>query len=65
MNGGWSNWREWTESQCSTTCDYGYLTRTRLRTCTEPQPSRGGKNCKGDNWQTFTITCKNEEECGK
>ena len=43
VNGSWSTWGSW--SNCSTTCGDGVL--TRLRTCTDPIPLNGGRDCPG------------------
>ena len=40
-DGGYSEWSSWT--QCSTTCGNGR--RSRSRSCTNPPPSPGGKDC--------------------
>ena len=45
VDGGWS-----TYGACSTTCDAGIQTKT----CTNPAPSNGGKDCVGD----ATKVCK-------
>ncbi|KAL9955603.1 hypothetical protein ACROYT_G036947 [Oculina patagonica] len=42
-NGGYSQWGDWTK--CSVTCGTGQ--RSRSRTCTNPPPSSGGKDCSG------------------
>lgn len=42
-DGAWSLWGSWTP--CSRTCSNG--TRSRNRTCTNPKPSHGGKQCQG------------------
>ncbi|XP_063690486.1 uncharacterized protein LOC134823063 [Bolinopsis microptera] len=56
VNGGWSNYGEW--SECSKTCGGGIQTRTR--TCTNPAPLHGGTECAGDS--TETQPC-NTESC--
>ncbi|XP_048584539.1 uncharacterized protein LOC5510519 isoform X4 [Nematostella vectensis] len=53
VDGGWSDYSSW--SLCTKSCGGG--TRTRTRTCTNPKPSSGGKDCVGDDKQT--------RECGK
>ena len=51
VNGGWSDFGEW--SECSVTCGGGIKERTR--TCTNPPRAYGGLDCVGDN--------KEEEAC--
>ena len=41
VNGGWTEWREW--SACSISCGGG--SQTRFRNCTNPIPANGGLNC--------------------
>ena len=41
MDGGYSGWQAW--GACTVTCGGGTMMRTR--SCTEPQPSGGGKDC--------------------
>ncbi|KAK3728739.1 hypothetical protein QZH41_002662 [Actinostola sp. cb2023] len=43
VNGHWSDWSDW--SYCNRPCDTGEEKRTR--TCTNPTPQYGGKDCKG------------------
>lgn len=43
IHGGFSAWSEY--SSCSVTCGKGTWTRTR--SCTNPAPSNGGKQCEG------------------
>ncbi|XP_022098999.1 SCO-spondin-like, partial [Acanthaster planci] len=43
-DGGWSGWTVW--SPCDRTCGWG--TRLRFRSCTNPFPRNGGKNCSDE-----------------
>ncbi|XP_052236371.1 coadhesin-like isoform X3 [Dreissena polymorpha] len=43
IDGGWT---DFVDSHCSTTCGPGVLVSTR--TCTNPAPQNGGKNCEGE-----------------
>ena len=45
VDGGWSEWREW--SSCDVNCGTGK--RSQLRDCTNPFPLNDGKFCKGSN----------------
>ncbi|EDO35401.1 predicted protein, partial [Nematostella vectensis] len=53
-DGGWSEWEAW--SPCSQTC--GGAPVTRMRTCNNPEPKRGGLPCEGDNTETATDCTK-------
>lgn len=44
INGDWSAWGDW--GACSRTCGAG--TKQRVRACTNPAPSWGGKSCGAD-----------------
>ena len=59
MNGGYTNW---TISKCSVTCGGGV--RTFTRTCTNPPPANGGKNCSELGPANKTGSC-NEQGCRK
>lgn len=48
VDGGWSDFSAW--SDCSKNCGGGSQKRTR--TCTNPKPAHGGKNCVGNAEET-------------
>ena len=51
VDGGWSEWQNVTE--CSVTCGEGVI--IQQRTCTQPSPSCGGRDCVGEN--TTNVSC--------
>ena len=53
VDGGWSDWQNMTN--CSTTCGEDVI--TQQRTCTQPSPSCGGRECLGEN--TTNVSCDN------
>ena len=59
MDGGYS---EWEVSECSVTCGGG--TKSLTRTCTNPPPSNGGKNCSHLGPAEEMASC-NEQACRK
>ena len=56
VNGGYSDWMPY--SVCSKTCGGGV--QTRKRTCTNPPPSNGGKDCSGLGPDNTTRECNNQ-----
>ena len=58
MDGGWSDYGEW--SKCSADCGIGF--HTRSRTCTNPAPANGGADCKGQD--TERGECNNGDCAG-
>ncbi|KAL3852075.1 hypothetical protein ACJMK2_015762 [Sinanodonta woodiana] len=63
VNGGWGEWRNWTESSsCSTSCGGGTMTIVRTRFCINPPPENGGKHCNGTMSQSLNVPC-NTEPC--
>ena len=52
VDGNWNSWGEW--GDCSVTCGDGV--KTRIRTCTNPPPADGGKECVGDS-SSETSAC--------
>ncbi|KPP59981.1 hypothetical protein Z043_122053, partial [Scleropages formosus] len=61
VDGQWSEWTEW--SQCDAPCDGGV--RMRNRTCSNPPPKNGGRDCEGMTLQTHSCNvqpCRPGEE---
>lgn len=55
-DGGWSTWSEW--GSCNKVCGTGL--KTRRRSCTNPVPSTGRRNCTGDyteNTNCHVVDC--------
>ncbi|CAC5415827.1 Coadhesin,Hemicentin-1,Thrombospondin-2,Mucin-like protein [Mytilus coruscus] len=58
IDGGWSSFGIWTSwSLCSSTCGSGEKTRSRNRTCSNPIPQYGGKQCSGYAAENTTSDC--------
>ncbi|KAL4217214.1 Hemicentin-1 [Mactra antiquata] len=55
VDGKWGNWAAW--STCQVSCGSGF--QYRSRTCNNPAPKDGGKNCVGDS--SATQICKIRE----
>ncbi|XP_053386636.1 SCO-spondin-like [Mercenaria mercenaria] len=53
IDGNWSNWSQFTS--CGSVCGDGYT--WRYRTCSNPAPQNGGKNCTGSSEQR--LACNN------
>uniref|UniRef100_A0A0G4GYC4 WSC domain-containing protein n=1 Tax=Chromera velia CCMP2878 TaxID=1169474 RepID=A0A0G4GYC4_9ALVE len=54
VHGGWTSWSSWTP--CSKQCGLGK--RHRTRTCSNPYPSRGGRQCYGSAREESTCALK-------
>ncbi|CAG2194245.1 Hemicentin-1,Coadhesin,Adhesion G protein-coupled receptor B3,Thrombospondin-2,Thrombospondin-1,Mucin-like protein [Mytilus edulis] len=52
INGNWGSWSVWTV--CSSSCDSGYQTRSRL--CNNPVPSLNGTNCNGKSFEVLNCS---------
>ncbi|RXN17958.1 SCO-spondin [Labeo rohita] len=57
VDGQWSEWTQW--SGCDVLCGGGLMVRNR--TCSNPPPKNGGRDCNGMSRQT--LTC-NTQSCG-
>lgn len=58
VDGGWSSYGQWsTWSLCDATCDGGTQFRNRTRTCTNPAPAYGGKQCVGNTSNSDSQIC--------
>ena len=54
IDGGWSDWSKW--GNCSKPCGPGIKKRTR--TCSNPYPFLGGKDCSGDLFEVSSCKLK-------
>ena len=61
INGGYSEWGEW--GNCSVPCGNG--SKSRERTCTNPEPQGEGKDCHMIGKSTDVMECKIKECPGK
>ena len=57
VDGGWTKWSRW--SICKGLCGYGE--QERLRSCTNPKPIYGGKDCYG--YAKETRKCDTGRPC--
>ena len=56
VHGNWSDWTPF--GTCSRTCGGG--TKNRFRTCSNPTPQHGGRNCEGSQIESMecnTLPC--------
>lgn len=60
VDGGWSAWSGYNSSTCSRTCGGGVY--FRQRTCSNPRPKNGGKNCIGES-RGYPKVCKRKVAC--
>ena len=58
VNGGWGAWTSW--SKCGENCQ-----RTRSRSCNNPAPVNGGRNCVGDRRDATACSGGNCNNRGK
>ncbi|KAJ8042331.1 Hemicentin-1 [Holothuria leucospilota] len=56
QDGNWAQWTSW--SPCSVTCGFG--TSSRNRTCSDPAPASGGRDCPGS---LIVNNFYQEEDC--
>jgi len=59
IDGGFSQWTTW--SECSVYCGEGTITRTR--SCTQPIPAHGGRDCVGANSENKTCVNAQNPKC--
>ena len=63
VNGGWSSYGSWSLwSKCPVTCGGGKTSRERKRTCSNPTPKYGGKQCDGSSTESSNMDC-NKSPC--
>ncbi|XP_041355522.1 coadhesin-like [Gigantopelta aegis] len=63
VNGGWSSWGYDQLGVCSVTCGVGARRRYQIRTCTNPAPENGGKDCGTGSKRSSTVSCDTEVKC--
>ena len=60
---GWSSWGDWSTcwSETGTACSNG--TSNRTRSCSDPSPADGGKECEGEDieFQNCELPCQTAE----
>ncbi|XP_067682690.1 A disintegrin and metalloproteinase with thrombospondin motifs adt-1-like [Haliotis asinina] len=62
VNGGYSQWSEWSLVPCTATCGTNVTSvKTRFRSCTNPAPNHGGRSCSGPSFETLSFTCSLSE----
>lgn len=54
VNGQWNCWTTW--SACSVTCKGGV--QSQMRSCNNPSPQHGGKNCSGESMVTRSCNVR-------
>ncbi|XP_071960715.1 properdin-like isoform X2 [Antedon mediterranea] len=57
VDGGWTRWKRW--SSCSVSCGKGY--QYRVRTCSNPPPLYGGRQCVGKD--SIVRSCTVRKSC--
>ncbi|KAK3601702.1 hypothetical protein CHS0354_016060 [Potamilus streckersoni] len=63
VDGGWGAWYAWTySSSCSASCGGGTRRQVRARSCSNPFPQNGGKQCNGSISESQTVQC-NTQPC--
>ncbi|XP_071099423.1 coadhesin-like [Haliotis cracherodii] len=58
VDGGVSTWGQWAGPACPQTCGPSHaIMKTRIRTCTNPVPDKGGANCTESLSETDDVSC--------
>ncbi|XP_048241924.1 coadhesin-like [Haliotis rufescens] len=63
IDGRMSVWTSWSEGPCSATCGSAFQNVTRTRSCTNPPPQYGGKDCSGPRFESMKRTCTRLPSC--
>ena len=63
VDGGWSNWKLDRLGECSVTCGVGNRRRYLKRTCTNPSPHNGGKDCETESKRIEIEACDAKVKC--
>ncbi|XP_046559684.1 SCO-spondin-like isoform X2 [Haliotis rubra] len=58
IDGGLTLWTQWSQPTCPFTCGTGIVrTAVRTRSCTNPIPQNGGRNCTGSRFESESRSC--------
>ncbi|KAL3852082.1 hypothetical protein ACJMK2_015769 [Sinanodonta woodiana] len=57
IDGSWTMWSSWVRGLCIDKCDGCMQSQSRNRSCTNPSPTNGGKQCNGSSNESQSVQC--------